>query len=122
MVEYRAIMRDELGDEVVVETYRIGEDLDEDYLEMWKDMKIGQLRERYPEAQCFYIENYSAIQRQATIAARDDMYYDPWEDEDYEEDEEWEDEEYEETGNMPCDNYGMGACSSSCPRYYECNA
>lgn len=25
------------------------------------------------------------------------------------------------TGNMPCDNYGMIACSSSCPQYYQCN-
>ena len=22
--------------------------------------------------------------------------------------------------NMPCDTYGMCACSSSCPRYYQC--
>lgn len=23
--------------------------------------------------------------------------------------------------NMPCDNYGMGACSPSCPKFWECN-
>lgn len=23
--------------------------------------------------------------------------------------------------NMPCDNYGMVACSPSCPKFYECN-
>ena len=24
--------------------------------------------------------------------------------------------------NMPCDNYGMCACSHSCPQYYQCQA
>lgn len=28
----------------------------------------------------------------------------------------------EETGNMPCDTYGMAACSRSCSRYYQCHA
>ena len=37
------------------------------------------------------------------------------------------DEDFEEfdindyTDNMPCDTYGMGACSSSCPNYFKCN-
>lgn len=25
------------------------------------------------------------------------------------------------SSNMPCDNFGMLACSSSCPKFYECN-
>lgn len=34
-------------------------------------------------------------------------------------DEEYEDVD-EESGNMPCDTYGMLACSHSCPNYYKC--
>ena len=31
-----------------------------------------------------------------------------------------EDLYYNASFNMPCDTYGMGACSDSCPRYHEC--
>lgn len=51
------IMIDECGDEVEVERFTIGTDLDEDYLEMWKDMKIAKAREQYQEANGFYFED-----------------------------------------------------------------
>lgn len=51
------IMVDECGDEVEVERFTIGNDLDEDYLEIWQDQKINKARESYPEAQRFYFED-----------------------------------------------------------------
>lgn len=33
------IMVDECGDEVKVETFNVGNELDEDYMELWKDRK-----------------------------------------------------------------------------------
>lgn len=49
-------MVDECGDEVKVETFNVRNDLDKDYMELWKDMKIKKARENYPEAQRFYFE------------------------------------------------------------------
>lgn len=51
------IMVDECGDEVEVGRYTIGKELDEDYIDIWKDMKIAKAREEYPEAQRFYFED-----------------------------------------------------------------
>ena len=51
------IMVDECGDEVEVERFTIGDDLDEDYLDMWKSMKEEKAREEYPEARYFYFED-----------------------------------------------------------------
>ena len=50
------IMVDECGYEVKVDTYQIGNELDDDYIELWKSIKIEKARERYPEAQRFYFE------------------------------------------------------------------
>jgi len=54
------IMRDECGDEVEVDRYTIGNDLDDLYLTLWKEQKIEAARERYPEAQGFYFEDRRA--------------------------------------------------------------
>ena len=51
------IMVDECGDEVEVDRYKIGEDLDEEYMNLWKIMKIEEARENYPEARSFYFED-----------------------------------------------------------------
>lgn len=51
------VMVDECGDEVEVDRYRIGNELDEDYLEVWKQMKIDKYKDRYPEARGFYFED-----------------------------------------------------------------
>lgn len=58
------IMVDELGDEVEVARYTIGNDLDEDYIELWQDKKISDAREEYPEAQRFYFEDRRDWNRQ----------------------------------------------------------
>ena len=58
------IMVDELGDEVEVARYTIGDELDEDYIELWQDKKISDAREQYPEAQRFYFEDRRDWQRQ----------------------------------------------------------
>lgn len=51
------VMVDECGDEVEVDRYTIGDDLDEDYLEVWKAMKIEKAKERWEEARGFYFED-----------------------------------------------------------------
>lgn len=32
-----------------------------------------------------------------------------------------DDDSWYGNGNMPCDTYGMEACSSSCPNWFDCN-
>ena len=51
------IMIDECGDEVEVDRFTIGDELDEDYLEVWKMMKIEKARREYEEARGFYFED-----------------------------------------------------------------
>ena len=51
------IMIDECGDEVEIDRYALQLDLDEDELEIWKDRKVRQASERYPEARGFYWED-----------------------------------------------------------------
>ena len=51
------IMIDECGSEVEVDRFEIGTDLDEDYITLWKSMKIEQAQERFPEARGFYFED-----------------------------------------------------------------
>lgn len=56
-MEMIMIMIDECGDEREIARFRIGDDLDEDYIEVWKDMKLDWARDRYPEARGFYFED-----------------------------------------------------------------
>ena len=56
MATVKMIMVDECGDEVIVDTFSVGDDLDEDYMEVWEDMKIEKAKERFPEACGFYFE------------------------------------------------------------------
>ena len=65
------IMVDECGDEVEVDRYNIGDDLDEDYIDMWKSMKIEKAREQYPEARNFYFEDRSAMHRVVNMAVHE---------------------------------------------------
>lgn len=55
------IMIDECGDEVKVDSYKIGKDLDEDYIELWKCQKIEQAEERFPEARGFILKDHFQI-------------------------------------------------------------
>lgn len=58
------IMIDECGDEVEIDFFHIGSDLDEDYLDLWKSIKIQKASEKFPEARRFYFEdrrNWNAI-------------------------------------------------------------
>ena len=74
------IMIDECGDEVEINRFTIGDDLDEDYIEIWQDKKIADAREEYPEARGFYFEDRRDWNRQIYDMMNDCMY-DPWEDE-----------------------------------------
>ncbi len=51
------IMVDECGDEIEVARFTIGDELDEDYIELWKTMKIAKYAEQYEEARGFYFED-----------------------------------------------------------------
>ena len=57
MFTVKMVMVDECGDEFVVDTFSINDDLDEDYLEVWEGMKIEKAKEKYPEAMGFYFED-----------------------------------------------------------------
>ena len=57
MFTIKMVMFDECGSEVVVDTFAISSELDNDYLEVWEEMKIAKARERYPEAMGFYFED-----------------------------------------------------------------
>lgn len=78
------IMIDECGEEVEYDRYNIGSELDEDYLDIWKSMKIEKAREDYPEARGFYFEDRRNWSSTINAMIRDDEGYDPWEDEEVE--------------------------------------
>ena len=71
MAEMILVMIDECGDEVEVERFNIGNDLDEDYIELWKSTKIDKAYERYPEARGFYFEDRSVMRRAVNAAVHD---------------------------------------------------
>ena len=108
------IMVNECGEEVEVDRYEVGNDLDDDYMALWELSKIEAAERAYPEARRFYFEDRRQWNSMINAMIRGDEYYDPWEDEDYE-----DDEDYGYEYNMACDNTGF--CSgSSCPQYYSC--
>lgn len=112
MFTVKMIMVDECGDEVVVDTFNMGEDLDEDYIELWESMKIEKASQRYPEARRFYFENSRDMQRLINAEING------WREEDDDLDE-WD--EMENDGNMPCDYSGICA-GASCPQFFGCQA
>ena len=68
------IMVDECGDEVKVKSFTIGNDLDEDYIELWKYQKIEKARGRFPEAQGFFFERpYSDMSYRELLSCGDFM-------------------------------------------------
>lgn len=75
------IMVDECGDEVEVGAFKVGDNLDEGYMELWKEQKIEG---EYPEAQRFYFEDRRNWNRTINAMLREDEFYDPWEDEEVE--------------------------------------
>lgn len=50
------IMIDECGSEIKCETFKISDDLDEDWIDIWKEEKIAKYKTKYPEARRFYFE------------------------------------------------------------------
>ena len=104
-------MVDECGDEVVVDTFKVNDELDEDYVAVWESMKIEKARQKYPEAQRFYFENSRDMQRLI------DAEVNGWREEDDDDIDEWG--ETEDDGNMPCDYSGFCA-RTSCPQFFKC--
>ena len=78
------IMVDECGDEVQVAGFKIGNDLDEGYMELWKEQKIEEVSAEYPEAQRFYFEDRRDWAQRMNETIGFDEFYDPWEDEEVE--------------------------------------
>ena len=70
MFTTKMVMIDELGNEVIVDTFTISSELDSDYLEVWEEMKIAEAREKYPEAMGFYFED----SRDLDSMVDDDVY------------------------------------------------
>lgn len=75
------IMVDECGDEVQIAGFKVGDDLDEGYMELWKEQKIEEASVEYPEAQRFYFEDRRDWARRVNEMIGSDEFYDPWEDE-----------------------------------------
>ena len=111
MFSVKMIMVDECGDEVVVDTFNMGEELDADYVEVWESMKIEKARQRYPEAQRFYFEDSREMQRRVNAELNG------WREEYDDEMDEWG--EMEDDCNMPCDYSGFCA-GMSCPQFFKC--
>lgn len=78
------IMVDECGDEVEVGAFKVGDDLDEGYMELWKEQKIEEIEGEYPEAQRFYFEDRRNWNSHIATMLHDGAFYDPWEDEEVE--------------------------------------
>ena len=89
MFSVKMVMVDECGSEIVVDTFSINDELDEDYMEVWESMKIEKARQKYPEAQRFYFEDSRAMQRMI------DEEINGWREED--------DDDIDEWGEMPID-------------------
>lgn len=51
------IMINECGEEVEIERFHLGLDLDEDELDIWKERKISKYYDIFPEARCIYFED-----------------------------------------------------------------
>ena len=111
MFTVKMVMIDELGCDVIVDTFTISSELDSDYIEVWEEMKIAKARERYPEARGFYFEDSRDVQSAVDVdvdaelnGLRDSR-----------------DEDVEWNGNMPCDYSGICA-GTSCPQFFGCQA
>ena len=102
----KLIMLDETGDETVVETYNVRDDLDETFMDVWEDKTIEDVAEEYPEACGFYFEKSDEIQGRLNYMSHgyEDDYQDEW-------------GEFEEM--MSCDYNGFCA-GESCPMYWKC--
>ena len=70
MFTVKMVMIDELGNDVVIDTFAISSELDSDYLEVWEEMKIAKARQRYAEAMGFYFED----SRDLDSIVDDDVY------------------------------------------------
>ena len=102
----KLIMLDESGDETVVETYNVRDDLDETFMNVWEDKTIEDVAEEYPEACGFYFEKSEETQGRFNYMRHgyEDDYSDEW-------------GEFEEM--MSCDYNGFCA-RMSCPMYWKC--
>ena len=102
----KLIMLDESGDETVVETYNVRDDLDETFMDVWEDKTIEDVAEEYPEACGFYFEKSEETQGRFNYMNHgyEDDYSDEW-------------GEFEEM--MSCDYNGFCA-GESCPMYWKC--
>ena len=102
----KLIMLDECGDETVVETYNVRDDLDKTFIDVWEDKTIEDVAGEYPEACGFYFEKSKETQGRFNYMRHgyEDDYSNEW-------------GEFEEM--MSCDYNGFCA-GMSCPMYWKC--
>lgn len=102
----KLIMLDDCGDEVVVETFNVRNDLDKTYMEVWEDKEIEAVAKEHPEACGFYFEKSTNVKKRFNYMSHgyEDDYSDEW-------------GELEEM--MSCDYNGFCA-GMSCPMYWKC--
>ena len=102
----KLIMLDETGDETVVETYNVRDDLDETFMDVWEDKTVEDVAKEYPEACGFYFEKSENVEKRFNYMRHgyEDDYSDEW-------------GELEEM--MSCDYNGFCA-GMSCPMYWKC--
>ena len=116
MFTVKMVMVDELGCDVIVDTFTISSELDSDYIEVWEEMKIAKARERYPEARGFYFEDSRDIQNtvDADVNAELNGLKDSRDDDvEYA----WEPKSLDDM--VLCDYSGICA-GKSCPMYWKC--
>ena len=115
MFTVKMVMVDECGDEVVVDTFAISSELDEDYLEVWEGMKMEKARERYPEARGFYFEDSRDIQSMVDTDVNSEL--NGLKDTRDEDEDPWEERTLDDM--ILCDYRGTCA-GESCPMYWKC--
>ena len=118
MFTIKMVMIDECGDETVVDTFSISSELDNDYMEVWEEMKIAKARERYPEAYGFYFEDSREIKGAVDVDVNAELNgLKDSRDEDVEYSNAWEPKSLDEM--ILCDDRGVCA-GTSCPMYWKC--
>ena len=76
------IMVDECGEETELERFRLGLDLDEDELDIWKTRKLDRAREAFPEARGFFFEDRRGWDAEIAHMIAEDFGGGRWDDED----------------------------------------
>ena len=98
----KLIMLDESGNETIVETYNVRNDINKTFMDVWEDKTIEAVAKEHPEACGFYFEKSRDIQ--SMIDSEDEC-------------DAWEEKSLDDM--ILCDYRGICA-GMSCPMYWKC--